>query len=143
MGSKSFIESFVAKNFHEYFGIIFDLLMFANPQMVFVMLLLCYAQCCGYSLYIMSPFLGILQHYVKFDTHITTTLERLFGARSFGGFVNHLTHHQGILFAFSNGLDLPYIIQIVAHVEACTFSFLMALTCYPRLSTLRSHPLKV
>ncbi len=84
--------------------------MLANPQMVFVMLLLCYAQCRGYLLCVMSPFLVILQYYVKFDTRTTTTLERLLGARSFGGFVSHLAHHQGILFVFSNGLDLPFII---------------------------------
>ncbi len=44
MGSRSFIESFVAKAFHEDLGMIFSLLVFANPQAVFAMFSLCYAQ---------------------------------------------------------------------------------------------------
>ncbi len=87
--------------------------MLTDPQVAFTMLLLCYAQCCDYLLYIMFQFLGILQHYVKFNTCTTTTLEKLLGARSFGGFIDHLARLQGILFASSNGLDLPFVIQII------------------------------
>jgi hypothetical protein len=41
--SKSFIEAFVTKVFHEDLGTIFSLLMVANLQMAFVMFSLCYA----------------------------------------------------------------------------------------------------
>jgi hypothetical protein len=43
-------------------------------------------------------------------------LEKLFGEKSFGGFINHLAHCQGIFFASSSGLDLPFVIQIVAPI---------------------------
>jgi hypothetical protein len=64
----------------------------------------------------MFLFLGILQHYIKFNTRTTTTLEKLLGAKSFGGFIDHLVRHQGIIFVFSNGLDLFFVIQIVAPI---------------------------
>jgi hypothetical protein len=38
------------------------------------------------------PFLGILQHYTKFNIHTITTLDKLFGAGSFGGFIDQLAH---------------------------------------------------
>jgi hypothetical protein len=37
--------------------------------------------------------LGILQQYAEFDTCTITTLEKLFGVGSFGGFIDHLAHH--------------------------------------------------
>ncbi len=40
----------------------------------------------------MFPSPNILQHYVKFDIHTIATLEKLFGARSFGGSIGHLIH---------------------------------------------------
>ncbi len=43
-------------------------------------------------------------------------LEKLFGERSFGGFIDCLAHCQGILFASLSGLDLPFVIQIVAPI---------------------------
>jgi hypothetical protein len=41
--SKSFVESFVAKVFHEDLGMICNVFMFANLQASSAMLLLCYA----------------------------------------------------------------------------------------------------
>jgi len=41
--SKSFVESFVAKVFHEDLGMICNVSMFANPQASSTMFLLCYA----------------------------------------------------------------------------------------------------
>jgi hypothetical protein len=38
----------------------------------------------------MFPFPGILQHYIEFNIHTITTLKKLFGAGSFGGFIGHL-----------------------------------------------------
>ncbi len=64
----------------------------------------------------MFPFLGILQHYAKFDTRTTTMLEKLFGERSFGGFIDCLARCQGIIFVSLSGLDLPFVIQIVAPI---------------------------
>jgi hypothetical protein len=60
IGPRSFVESFVAKVFHEDFGMISNLLMLVDPQVAFAMLLLYYAQCHGYLLCMMFPFLGIL-----------------------------------------------------------------------------------
>jgi len=60
MESRSFIESFVVKNFHEDFGMIFNLLMLIDFQTTFAMLSLCYAQRHGYFLCMMFPFLSIL-----------------------------------------------------------------------------------
>jgi hypothetical protein len=55
-------------------------------------LLLCYAQHPGYLLHILFPSLSILQHYVKFDTHTINMLEKLLGAKCFGGSIGHLIH---------------------------------------------------
>ncbi len=58
----------------------------------------------------MFPSLDILQHYVKLDTCMIITLEKLIGARSFGGSTNHLAYRQAILLAFLGGLNFPFII---------------------------------
>jgi hypothetical protein len=110
MGFRLFIESFVAKVFHEDLGMIFNLPMLADPQVTFTMFLLCYAQRHGYLLCIMFLFLGILQHYIKFNIGTTATLEKILGVRSFGGSINHLTCHQGILLVSSNGFNLFFVI---------------------------------
>jgi hypothetical protein len=47
----------------------------------------------------MFPSLSILQHYAKFDICTIATLEKLFGAKSFGGFIGHLARRQAIFFA--------------------------------------------
>jgi hypothetical protein len=52
--------------------------------------------------------LNILQHYVDFDTRTIVTLEKVFGARSFGGFINYLVRRQAILLLFLSRLDLFY-----------------------------------
>jgi hypothetical protein len=39
----------------------------------------------------MFPPPSILRHYPKFNTRTITTLEKLFGVRSFGGSIGHLT----------------------------------------------------
>jgi len=59
-----------------------------------------YAQHLGYLLCIVFPSPSILQHYAKFDIHTIATLEKLPGARSFGGFIGHLVFHQTNLFVF-------------------------------------------
>jgi hypothetical protein len=58
--------------------------------------------------------LSILQHYVEFDIRTIITLENLFGARSFSGFISHLTYCQTTLLAFLGGLGFPSIIWIIA-----------------------------
>jgi hypothetical protein len=92
MGSRSFIDSFVAKVFHEDVGMVSNLPMFANPQATFGMFSLCYAQCLGYLFYTMFPSPCILQHHTKFDTCAITTLEELLGLGSFDGSIGHLVH---------------------------------------------------
>ncbi len=62
----------------------------------------------------MFPSLNILQHYVKFDTCTIITLEKLFGARFFGGSINHLACCQATLLASLGGLSLPFIVWIIA-----------------------------
>jgi len=54
---------------------------------------LCYAQRPSYLLCAVFPSPSILQHYVEFDTHTIATLEKLLGAQSFGGFIDHLVRH--------------------------------------------------
>jgi hypothetical protein len=58
----------------------------------------------------MFPSLRILHHYRKFDTHTIFTLEKLFGARSFGGYIGHLAHHQAILLASLGEFGLPSVV---------------------------------
>jgi hypothetical protein len=84
--------------------------MFANPHMTFVMPSLCYAQHLGYWLSIMFPSLSILQHYVEFNICALVTLEKLLGARSFGGFIGHLATHQAILFVSLGEFGFPFIV---------------------------------
>ncbi len=57
------------------------------------------------------PSLGILEHYAKFDTRTIITLEKLLGARSFGGSTKHLTHHRYILHVSPGEFNLPSIIR--------------------------------
>jgi hypothetical protein len=73
--SISFVESFVVEAFHENFGMISSLLMFA-------IFLLCCAQHSSYLLCTMFPSLGILQHYVEFGACTIATLEKLLGVGS-------------------------------------------------------------
>ncbi len=47
MGSTSFVESFVTKVLHEDLGMISNFLTLVDPQAIFVMFLLCYAQHLG------------------------------------------------------------------------------------------------
>ncbi len=111
MGSRSFVESFMAKAFHEDLEMISNFLMLANLQVTFTMFSLCYAHCLGYLLHTMFPSPNILQRYVEFNICTITTLEKLFGAWSFGGFMNHLTHHQATIPASSNGFNFPSIVR--------------------------------
>ncbi len=94
--------------------------------------LLCYAQCLGYLLHIMFPFPGILQHYVEFVIHTITTLEKLFGVGSFGGYISYLACRQAIFLVFLGELGLPFVVQIVAPTflgcwALITFTFV---TCF-------------
>jgi hypothetical protein len=41
-------------------------------------------------------------------------LEKLFGARSFSGFIGHLVHYQVILPISLGGFSLPFIVQTIA-----------------------------
>ncbi len=52
-----------------------------------------------------------LQHYIEFDIHTIIMLEKLFGAKSFGGSINHLLRHEAIIFASSNKFGFPSIIR--------------------------------
>ncbi len=60
VGSTSFVELFVTEVLYEDLGTIFNLPVFVNPPVAFVMLLLCYTQRPSYLLRTMFPFLGIL-----------------------------------------------------------------------------------
>jgi len=111
MGFKSFIELFVAKIFHEDLETISSFFMLAHPQATFAMFLLCYAQHLGYLFHTMFPSLIILQHHVEFNICTIIMLEKILGAGSFGGSINHLTHLQTTLHASSSELDLPSIVQ--------------------------------
>jgi hypothetical protein len=55
----------------------------------------------------MFPSPGILQRYVKFESHTIIKLEKLFGVGSFGGSIDHLPHCHAILIIFSNELGFP------------------------------------
>jgi hypothetical protein len=59
------------------------------------------------------PSPSILQHYTKFDTRTIVILEKLLGVRSFGGFIDHLAHHQAILLISLGKLGLLFIVWIV------------------------------
>jgi hypothetical protein len=114
MGSTSFVQSFVVEVFHEDLGTISNLPMFINLHVVFLMFSLCYTQRSGYLFCTMFPSLGILQHYVEFNTCTIVTLEKLFGVKSFGGYIGHLVCCQTTLITFSGKLGLPFVVQIVA-----------------------------
>jgi hypothetical protein len=92
VGSTSFVELFVVEVLHEDFRMIFSLPMLVDPQMFFVMILLCYTQHRSYLLCTMFPSLGILQHYVKFNICTIITLEKLLDVGSFGGSIDHLAY---------------------------------------------------
>jgi hypothetical protein len=66
----------------------------------------------------MFPSLGILHHYVEFNTCTITTLENLLGVGSFDGSINHLVHGQATFFVFSDRLNLLFM------VRTTTFTFL-------------------
>jgi hypothetical protein len=66
--------------------------MLANPHVAFVMLSFCYAQCLSSLLHIIFLSLGILQHYVVYDSCTIVTLEKLLGVGSFGTIAGHLAH---------------------------------------------------
>jgi len=113
VGSTPFAESVVAKTLHEDLGMIFNFPMLVDFQTAFAMFLLCYAQCLGYLLRIMFPSLDILQHYVEFNIHTIITLEKLLGAGSFGGSINHLTCHQATLLTSLGRFGLPYVVWTI------------------------------
>jgi predicted SPOUT superfamily RNA methylase MTH1 len=60
MESKSFVELFVVRGFHEDLGTIFNFPMLTDPQATFVMFSLHYIQCPRYLRCTMFPFPGIL-----------------------------------------------------------------------------------
>jgi hypothetical protein len=62
----------------------------------------------------MFPSLGILQHYVEFDTHTIVMLENLFVGGSFNGFISHLVHRQATLFTSSSEFSLLFVVQSIA-----------------------------
>jgi hypothetical protein len=114
MGSRLFVESFMAKVFHEDVGMIF------NPPSACKSL----GNFCDYFIvlclvlwllfHIVFPSLGILQHYVRFNICTITTLEKLFGVRSFGVSITHLICRQTTFPIFSNRFDFFFIIQTIA-----------------------------
>jgi hypothetical protein len=84
--------------------------MFLDPHVVFAMFSLCYAQLPNYLLCIVFPSPSILQHYTKFDIRTIVMFEKLLGARSFGGFIGRLAHHQTIFLISSGKLGLLFIV---------------------------------
>jgi len=66
----------------------------------------------------MFPSLGILHHYVEFNTCTITTLEKLLGVGSFDGFISHLVCGQATSFIFSGEFNLPFVVWTL------TFTFL-------------------
>ncbi len=138
MGSKSFIEYFVAKVFHEDFGMIFNFFMFIDFQTTFAMLSLCYAQPPSYLICIMFPSLSILQHYVEFDYCIIIMLKKLLGVKSFGGSICHLIHRQATLPASSSRFGLLFLIWTTtpAFLDVGHWSFLHLLLISSKMITL-------
>jgi hypothetical protein len=100
----------MAEVFHEDFRMIFNFPMFANPQTAFAMFSLCYSSHLSYLLHTMFPFLGFLQHYIKFNIHTITMLEKLLGVGFFSGFIDHLPCHHATLLASLSGFDLLSIV---------------------------------
>ncbi len=89
VGSRSFVELFMAETFHEDLRMIFNFPMLVDLQTAFAMFLLCHAEHLSNLFHTMFPFLGILQHYIEFNIHTIVTLEKLFGVGSFSGFIDH------------------------------------------------------
>ncbi len=58
----------------------------------------------------MFPSLCILQRFVEFDICTIAMLEKLLGAGSFDGSIDHLIHCQAVL-PTSNGLGLLFVVQ--------------------------------
>jgi len=81
--------------------------MFVNPHVVFAMLSLYYAQHSSYIFCIIFPFLSILHHYTKFDSHTMAMLEELLSVKSLDIMVGHLACHQITLLVSSRGLVYP------------------------------------
>jgi hypothetical protein len=81
--------------------------MFVNPHVVFAMFSLYYAQHSSYIFFIIFPFLSILQHYTKFDSHTMAMLEELLSVKSLDIMVGHLVCHQITLLVSSKGLVYP------------------------------------
>jgi len=66
----------------------------------------------------MFPSLGILHHYVEFNTCTITALEKLLGVGSFASSISHLVRGQTTFLVFSGRLNLPFMVQTT------TFTFL-------------------
>jgi len=62
----------------------------------------------------MFPSPCILQHYIGFDIHTIIMLEKLLGAKSFGGSISHLPRREVIILASSNKFGLPFVITTIA-----------------------------
>jgi hypothetical protein len=58
----------------------------------------------------MFPSPSTLQHYAKFNIHTITTLEKLLGVGTFGGFINHLIRRQATLPTSSGGFSFPSVV---------------------------------
>ncbi len=76
-----------------------------------------YAQHLSYLLHIVFPFLGILQHYIEFNSCTITRLENLLVVESFNIKIGHLTYLQVTLAFFSWG-------HLLLMVRFATFAFL-------------------
>jgi hypothetical protein len=120
----------VVKACHEDLGTISSFPMFANPHVTFTMFSLCFAQRFSYLLHTMFPSLGIFQHYVEFNIHTITRLEKLLGAGSFGGYINHLVCHQATALTFSGKFNFLSIVWIIAltFLECWAFNDLALVT---------------
>ncbi len=90
MGFMSFVESFVIKAFQKDPSTIANPPMLIDPQAMFVMCSLCYAQCPSYLLCTIFMSTCILQHCTKLDSCTMATLEKLFTLGSFDIMVGHL-----------------------------------------------------
>ncbi len=62
----------------------------------------------SYNVFISS----ILLHYVELDTCTITTLEKLLGAGSFNGSINHLAHYWATFLSFLGRFGLLFLVQI-------------------------------
>jgi hypothetical protein len=88
----------------------------------------------------MLPFPGILQRYVKFDTHNITTLEKLLGGGSFGGFISHLACHQATFLTSLGGFGLLSIVWIATPIFlGCWALITLAFVTRPIDKQLRNH----